>query len=400
MYRLRFGDILTSAWDGVKSRKFRFVLNLIGILIGCTAVTGLVSITQGLSQNITDQLQIFGPQNIMVVPGQLIAGRGLVAGELTYKDLNTIVKADYVNIATPIIANKFAQYSVKGKAYRSEVFGVSEDFVKINQNAEIADGRALVRSDSGVVIIGANVAQPRDQDKPILGVGDRVTLQTKSGDQTKTITVRVIGVLKKTGASFGVNLDDSMAIPIRDAQQFFDTGNKFSYVMAQADSLETIDAATASIKSKMGRGYNVITYESAKAVTDSVVGSIQAVLGGIAAISLIVAGIGIINTMTISVMERTREIGILKAIGAKSRNVLLMFLSEAVLTGIMGGTIGVIFGFGLSGIVGNIVGITPLPTLNIGIMVVGFAVITSTLSGIYPAWRAANLNPVEALRYE
>jgi putative ABC transport system permease protein len=133
---------------------------------------------------------------------------------------------------------------------------------------------------------------------------------------------------------------------------------------------------------------------------DQVLGSIQAVLGGIAAISLVVAGVGIVNTMTISVMERTREIGVMKAIGAKSIHVMLMFISEAILTGFIGGIIGVLLGFTLSRVVGNFIGITPIPSVMIGVLVTCFAVLTTTLSGLYPAWRAANLNPVEALRSE
>jgi putative ABC transport system permease protein len=189
-------------------------------------------------------------------------------------------------------------------------------------------------------------------------------------------------------------------MPLRDAQQFFGTGNEYSYIMVQADTLEHVDAVAKAIKNKMGKGYNTITYESAMNLMNQVVGSIQAVLGGIAAISLIVAGIGIINTMTISVMERTREIGVLKAIGAKSMHVLMMFLSEAVFTGLIGGAIGVLLGFSLGGLIGSIVGIAPDPSLATGVMVIGFAVVTSTMSGIYPAWRAAHLNPVEALRSE
>jgi putative ABC transport system permease protein len=396
---LNLGDIFGTAWDSVRSRKFRFALNLIGILIGCAAVTGLVSITQGLSDNISDQLQIFGPQNIMVVPGGFSGGT-MSVGTLTYQDLTTIEKVQHVTLATPIIANKAATYTLQGKTYRVSTYGITEDFQKINQNAEISDGRGLVRSDNGVVIIGANVAWPQDQAKPVLGVGDRITLHIRVGDTDKTLTVRVVGILAKTGASFGVNLDDSIAMSLRDAQQFYETGNQFTYVMAQADSVDNVASTATAIKTKMGKGYSAVTYESAKAVMDQVIGSIQAVLGGIAAISLVVAGIGIINTMTISVMERTREIGVMKAIGAKSRHVLMMFISEAVFTGLVGGLIGVIVGFSLSGIIGSVVGITAVPSIMIGVLVTGFAVLTSTLSGIYPAWRAANLNPVEALRSE
>ena len=396
---MKFGDIVGAAWDGVKSRKFRFALNLIGILIGCAAVTGLVSITQGLSDNISGQLQIFGPQNIMVVPGGF-SGGAVSMGTLTYKDLTTVSKVAHVSLATPIIANKAAQYTVRGEVYRGQIYGITEDFQKINQNAKITDGRALVRSDSGVVIIGANVAWPQSEDKPVLGVGDRISLEARVGDQTKKMTVRVVGVLEKTGASFGVNLDDSLAMSVRDAQQFFETGNEFSYIMAQADSIDNVASTASAIKTRMGKGYSAVTYESAKDVMNQVIGSIQAVLGGIAAISLVVAGIGIINTMTISVMERTREIGVLKAIGAKSMNVLMMFISEAVFTGLIGGVMGVLLGFSLSGVIGSVVGISSVPSLTIGLMVVGFAVLTATLSGIYPAWRAANLNPVEALRSE
>ncbi|MCX6649461.1 MAG: ABC transporter permease [Candidatus Bathyarchaeota archaeon] len=393
------GDILASAWDSVRSRKFRFALNLIGILIGCAAVTGLVSITQGLSDSVSGQLQIFGPQNIMVIPGGLSSGT-MTTGKLTYKDLTAIENVEYISAATPIIANNLATYTVKGKTYRASVYGLDENFQKLNTSFELADGRAMVRSDNGVVIIGANIAWPQDSDGPILGMGDRITLTTRVGDVQKTLTVRVIGVLTKQGSTFGINLDDAVALTLRDAQQLYETGNTYSYVMAQANSVENVAPAAAAIKAKLGKGYSAVTYESAKATMDQVLGSIQAVLGGIAAISLVVAGVGIINTMTISVMERTREIGVMKAIGSKSMDVMLMFISEAILTGFIGGIMGVLLGFALSGVVGSFIGISSIPSVMNGALVVGFAVLTTTLSGLYPAWRAANLNPVEALRSE
>ncbi len=393
------GDIVGSAWDSVRSRKFRFALNLIGILIGCAAVTGLVSITQGLSDSVGGQLQIFGPQNIMVIPGGMSA-TSFSSSSLTYKDLNTILMVPNVSAATPIISNKVVSYTVKGKLHGGSVYGITEEFQQLNNSFEVEDGRSFTRSDTGVIVIGANIAWPSNEDAPILHVGDRVTLHTRVGDTEKTLTVRVLGILKKEGSTFGVNLDDAVVMPLRDAQQFFETGNQFSFIMARADSLDTVAAAAAGIKAKLGKGYNAVTYESAKATLDQVLGSIQAVLGGIAAISLVVAGIGIINTMTISVMERTREIGVLKAIGSKSRDVMMMFISEAVLTGVIGGILGVVLGFSLSGIIGTVIGITPVPSATNGALVVGFAVITTTLSGLYPAWRASNLNPVEALRSE
>jgi putative ABC transport system permease protein len=187
---------------------------------------------------------------------------------------------------------------------------------------------------------------------------------------------------------------------MRDAQTFFETGNQYTYIMAQADTLENVDSTAKAIKNKLGRGYTTVTYESGKAIMDQVIGSVQAVLGGIAAISLIVAGVGIINTMTISVMERTKEIGTLKALGAKSRDILMIFLTESMLTGIFGGLLGASLGFVLSQLISQFVAVQAVTSLMLGLEVVGFAVLTSVLSGVYPAYRASHLSPVEALRHE
>ena len=130
------------------------------------------------------------------------------------------------------------------------------------------------------------------------------------------------------------------------------------------------------------------------------IGTINAVLGGIAAISLLVAGVTIINTMTISVMERTREIGVMKAIGATNHDVLFLFISEAIVTGLIGGGLGALIRYGLSAAIGGYIGLPPQITADLAVTVTGFAVITCVLSGVYPAWRASNMNPVEALRDE
>ena len=397
---MKIRDIVLLSVESLSERKFRFALNLIGILIGCAAVTGLVSITQGLSNNINEQLEVFGPQNIMVIPGQLQEGRGIVGSTLGWRDLETISKIREVKVATPIIANKMVRFNMRGREYFVEVFGVTNEYFEINKNAEVEDGRALLRTDNAVVVVGANIAQPLDEDEAIVDVGDRIKIEATVLDQQKTLTLRVIGIYSRTGGSFGADLDNSIGIPLRTAQQFFEVGGEFDYIMAQAESLELVSVVVERIEEKLGDNVMVISFESAQDMVGSVLGTIESVLGGIAAISLIVAGVGIINTMTVSVMERTREIGVLKAIGAKSSDVLLLFLSEAVMTGITGGIAGALFGVLLSQIIGDFINMPPDPSLSLVVYVVGFAVVTAVVSGLYPAWRASNLRPVEALRYE
>jgi putative ABC transport system permease protein len=386
--------------ESLKERKFRFALNLIGILIGCTAVTGLVSITQGLSNDINTQLEVFGPQNIMVIPGQIQQGRGIVGSTLNWRDLELISKVEDVNVATPIIANKIVSFSVRGRSFMVEMFGVTSKYFEINKANEVDDGRQLLRTDTSAVVIGANIADPLDEDEPILEVGDRLKVKAKVNGNEKELALRVVGIYGRTGGSFGADLDNSLAIPLRTAQQFWEIGGEFDYFIVQAETLEVISDVVERIEDKLGEAVTVISFESAQELVGEVMGTIEAVLGGIAAISLIVAGVGIINTMTVSVMERTREIGVLKAVGAKSRDVLLMFISEAVVTGIFGGVTGSLLGVLLAQVIGGYINMPPDPSLGLVVFVVGYAVATSVISGLYPAWRASNLHPVEALRYE
>jgi putative ABC transport system permease protein len=397
---LKIRDIVLLSIDSLSERKFRLALNLIGILIGCAAVTGLVSITQGLSNDINEQLEIFGPQNVMVIPGQLQEGRGIVGSTLGWRDLETISKVREVKVATPIIANKMVRFNMRGKEFFVEVFGVTNEYFLINKNAEVEEGRALLRTDNAVVVVGANIAQPLNENEDIVRIGDRIKIEATVLDQQKTLTLRVVGIYGRTGGSFGADLDNSIGIPLRTAQQFFGVGGEFDYIMAHAETLDVVNDVVERIEDKMGEAVTVISFESAQELVGDVLGTIEAVLGGIAAISLIVAGVGIINTMTVSVIERTREIGVLKAIGAKRRDILILFLSEAIMTGITGGIIGALFGIFLSQIIGNYINLPPDPSLSLIAYVVGFAVVTAVVSGLYPAWRASNLHPVEALRSE
>ena len=396
-------DVIFMSGEGVRERKFRFALNLLGILIGCAAVTGLVSLTQGMNASITDQLGVMGADTLMILPAdetqdlRMNPQAALNPTEgLSWRDRDIV--ADTPGIEKVVeLSNQYAFFSHRGEDYRANVMGVGNYFLEVNPGLEIDKGRMLNRNDKGAAVLGSNIVQPPNEDEPIIKLGERITLKTLDGE--KEMTFRVVGFAKETGGIMGINVDDMIAIPIKTCEQLFDTGGEFTLIQAKVENLDDSDLVAAKIENRLDDVY-VVSPETAINAMKEVTATIESVLGGIASISLLVAGVGIINTMTVSVMERTREIGTMKAIGAKNLDVLVLFLSEATITGIIGGSIGAGFGFMLSRIVSNMIGLRTEPTFTLGALVVIFAVVTSVLSGLYPAWRASNLSPVEALRHE
>ncbi len=405
------------SFEGLGERKFRFALNLLGIMIGCAAVTGLISLTQGMNNEITSQMGILGTSTITVIPGARMSrvmdsaqeggmmmppsGGGIGMGttsELDWRDVDQLKMIHGIDLVDPGVSGGQGIYIRKGATFSVSAEGITDTYFEINEADEILEGRELTRSDKAVVIIGYSLAYPFEGDEQYLDVGDRIKLTSEVNKEEKTISLRIVGILEESGGSFGSG-DKSFLIPLRTYEQFFETGGEYTTIQVKVEDPETIDQISDEIKEKL-EDVSVITSEAAMSMVDSIIGTVEAVLGGIAGISLLVAGVGIINTMTVSVMERTREIGTLKAIGARSSDVLLLFLTEAVMTGIAGGTLGAVFGFILSTVVGEYVGVVAEISLNLGVITLLFAVITCVVSGIYPAWRAAQLHPVDALRSE
>ncbi len=397
---MKLQDTILTAFQGLNERKFRLALNILGILIGCAAVTGLISITQGLTIEVSSQLDMFGPTNIMVIPYEIRRGRGLIGDSFNWRDVQIMERIPNVKYIAPIVSNQYASYTIRGKTYTASIFGVTPVYFEIFSSFKIEDGRKLIQSDTGSVVIGHLLAQPNKDEDPILEVGDRITLNFYVGGEPRQATFRIVGILEEIGGTFGSEDDRSLMMPFRDAQTTFETGSKVDFVSIQVNKMENIDSVVEDIKNKFENKVMVMSFDQIKEQVGQVLGTIEAVLGGIAAISLLVAGVSIVNTMTISVMERTREIGILKAIGSKSNEILLLFITEATITGLVGGILGAIAGFTAGILVGNYIGLPVSISTSLGLLVVGFAVITSVLAGLYPSWQAANLHPVEALRYE
>jgi len=399
-------DITILSAEGLRERKFRVALNVIGILVGCAAVTGLVSLADGMNTQVRDQLSVIGANTLFVVPEDAKdAAMSLSATQITsqdsvsWRDRETIQDTGGVRDTCEIIMGG-GSFTIKGEPYTAKVLGVGDSFQEINKDVKMTEGRFFTRGDKAVAFVGKNVAHPTDMEEPILGVGDRIKLAVNVRGEEKEITLRVVGVLEEHGTMFGLDVDNVIGIPFRTYDQLYEQGGSCAIVQVYVRDSDDAEEVAEDLEERLGGDFFVVSPKAAIDVQEQVTGTVQAVLGGIAAISLFVAGLGIVNTMAVSVNERTKEIGTMKAIGANSVDIMLLFLSEAAYTGIIGGVAGSALGFALGKMVGNIVGLPVETSLPLGLAVMAFSIVTSILSGAGPAYRASKLDPVKALRSE
>jgi ABC-type antimicrobial peptide transport system permease subunit len=278
------------------------------------------------------------------------------------------------------------------------------------------DGSIPTDPDRDEVVVGARVVDPGDNSTIYFGINDRInaswTNSTIYPPKNETSTFIVSGVLEEIGAGLSGPSDSGIYIPITEAETFFGTTKCSMIVVKLTDSdSATIDSVTDAIKDYYGSDVSVTSSTSMLSTINSIFSTIQLFLVGIAGISLLVAGVGIMNIMLVSMIERTREIGILKALGMKRRTVLSIFLGESAIIGVLGGVIGIVAGYSLAIVVANILGsgvlgsaggltITPVLTPLVLLGAFGFGVGISVIFALYPAWKASKLKPVEALRYE
>ncbi|OQX86444.1 MAG: hypothetical protein B6D55_06035, partial [Candidatus Omnitrophica bacterium 4484_70.2] len=370
------------------------------------AVVGLISLGWGMQEAITEQFEQLGADKITISPGTSNFGPGAVftTAKLTEDDLKVVMRVKGVDKAGGILMTT-SYVEFRGETKSAYIVGLPVDdsleFLEETQSYEVEEGRDLRIGDRYKAVVGYTLAQG-DFFKEKVAVRDKIIIKGKE--------FKVVGILEEIGSRMD---DSSVMIPIDIARDLFDMENEYQYLIAQVEGNKKPSEVAEEIKKELRqeRGlkegeedFNVQTLEDLIQSFNTVLGLVTAVLIGIAAISLLVGGVGIMNTMYTSVLERTKEIGVMKAVGAKDRDILTIFLIESGLIGLVGGVIGCILGIALA------IGITQFAasaglgfleakiSLELIIFAIGFSFIIGAVSGVLPARRASRLQPVEALR--
>jgi putative ABC transport system permease protein len=431
-------DIFGYSFSAIKLRKLRAALTTLGVIIGIAAIVALLSITQGLQATITGELNQGLSANTLIVTsssgGGGFAGGGAFGGGAGFggdggssdsSGFNLYVNyTSEINALSPDIETSVAIISRGGYVQTDNLNrSVTIYGVDFNQYSQVysttflaADGTIPTSPSENDTIVGTRVNQPGQNGTIYFNVGDRINITwtnaTVLPPVNETYTADVSGVLQKIGG-FGIGgpSDTGVYIPISKAESFFNTTQCDMIIVKLTNSDNaTITNVTKAITDHFSNQVSVISSTAVLSLLTNIFSILQLFLGGIAAISLLVAGIGIMNIMIVSLIERTREIGILKALGMKSRTVLTIFLGESVIIGLIGAIVGIILGWGLAVVVAQILGsgifggggftIIPLLTPEVLAGALAFGVGVSVIFALYPAWRASKLKPVEALRYE
>jgi putative ABC transport system permease protein len=407
---MKIQDILEETYSALSSNKIRSGLTMLGIVIGISSVIAMTAIGTGAQSSITDSIQSIGSNLITVRPGaargtgiQVSTGRGS-AKSLTLEDSKSITKeiSSIKNVAAEVSGRY--QVTAKGTNTNTTIDGVTPSYLEV-RNMEIAEGSFItdqnVNSGAKVAVIGPTV---RDDlfgtDGNALGQIIRI----------KNTQFKIVGITVAKGGTGFSSLDDIIYIPITTAQRYFSGDEYVTSISVSAESAEVTSQVQADITTLLLDRHHITDETLADfstlnqadmiATVSSVTGTFTTLLAAIAGISLLVGGIGIMNMMLTTVTERTREIGLRKAIGAKRKDISNQFLLEAVMLTFIGGTIGVALGWLISFLVTK----SGLITTKVSISSVFLAFAVSTIIGIvfgyYPARRAAKLNPIDALRYE
>jgi putative ABC transport system permease protein len=422
-------DSFRSALQSLIVNKLRSALTMLGVIIGVASVIAMVAVGNGASQQVQNTILSLGSNLITVTPGNLteasLRGAGAQSQNLTLDDMRSIetqLGPTIAAIHAEQVAGRF-QVTAAGQNWNSAVNGVTEAYPLVRDwNMQSGDffTEADLTSNAQVAVIGSTTATN------LFGENDAVgqTLQLRQifagggqgqGQQrARIVNLKVVGVLESKGTTFGFSRDDQILVPLTTAQRVL-TGrlNVVNQIVVKATSSETMGETTADVTNVLLQrhdipdptlaDFTVTNQNDTLSALSAVTMSFTLLLAAIGGISLLVGGIGIMNIMLVSVNERTREIGIRKAVGARRRDIMLQFLIESIaLTGI-GGLLGIGLGWAITVLVSLIPqasGLILVITAGTVVIAVGVSVAIGVIFGLYPAMRAARLHPIQALRYE
>ncbi len=399
-------ELIKIAFKSLKANKLRFILSMLGIIIGVAAVIAIISIGQGATQKVTERISALGSELITVFPG-FSGGKGTKASTQV-TDIFSLELAEDLKRLSPDVKNVVpvlqggASLKYKGNNVRASTVATTPEYSKV-LDLSTQRGRFISNQDldeySKVAVFGQSIAEELFPEEDPLG--KRVIVEYGN----RRFTFEVIGILEEKGQMMFFNFDKQIYIPVTTVMKRL-TGTRYvNQYYAQAWEGEA-EEATKQIefiltkRLKDENAFKVMGQQQIIEAVGQVTSTMIIMLAGIAAISLLVGGIGIMNIMLVSVVERTREIGIRKALGAKRKDILVQFLIEALVVSFIGGVIGLLSGCIVSAVVAHFNNWSFILLPSSIIIAFGFSLGIGLVFGIYPARKAARLDPIEALRYE
>ncbi len=415
---MRYWLLINQSLKAIFVNKARSLLTVLGIVIGIASIISLVSLGAGVKVSISDRILALGASNLTVVPGAVAGARALDPTKAPSQtrgftlSTSSLTEQDVLSLADrkrhPHI--KYISGEITGSTIiatdksdkRFPVLGVSPDYFAIN-NLTIKRGRSLTQShiDEGarVLVLGNRLAADLYGNRDPIGAALNI----------EGMDYRIIGVFKPAEESGLADPNVQAYIPYTSAMETFNSPN-FNFIYIQATDESVVPTLKRDIRKTLLKNhqisnssladFTVISSGDILSAVDSITDILTSMLTGIAAISLLVGGIGIMNIMLVSVSERTREIGLRKAVGARTVDILNQFLIEAVLLTLTGGILGIVLGFLIARGSESYLGFTPIVTVNTILLAVGASTMIGLIFGVYPAVKASRLNPIDALRYE